>query len=63
MSPGLFWALHFKRGPAHGRHLTRSGCFATIPRLSENQPAHVEFEAGCVSAESCTPPHGCLLIM
>lgn len=40
MSPGLFWALHFKRGPAHDRHLTRSGCFATIPRLSENQPAH-----------------------
>lgn len=40
MSPGLFWALHFKRGPAHDRHLTRSGCFATIPRLSENQPGH-----------------------
>lgn len=33
------------------------------PIVRESACTHVEFEAGCVSAESCTPPHGCLLIM
>lgn len=33
------------------------------PIVRESACTHAEFEAGCVSAEIRTPPHGCLLNM